>query len=125
MRIGNGDRGGRGLRHAPVRRLRAREALRPGDAEPPITLPATRTRIPCPPRLHRQPAGVRCRAPGCAIVKLKRSGRTIRKESAPTSTGAGGLSMSVPKPVPSLAAEALEPDMMRRLERLGLSGHAD
>jgi len=33
--------------------------------------------------------------------------------------------MSVAKPVPSLAPEALDPDMMRRLERLGLTGHAD
>src|SRR5260370_29165541 len=44
---------------------------------------------------------------------------------APANTPAGGLSMSAAKPVPSLAPEVLDPDMMRRLERLGLTGHAD
>ena len=33
--------------------------------------------------------------------------------------------MSVAKPILPSAPEALDPDMMRRLERLGLTGHAD
>src|ERR1700741_4885063 len=33
--------------------------------------------------------------------------------------------MSVPKPVMQSAPEGLDPDMMRRLERLGLTGHPD
>src|SRR5262245_13642035 len=68
-------------------------------------------------------ANDRVPAIGPTVAKLKYLRRTIHRDQA---TGhAGGVVMSAAEPILPRSSGALDADMLRRLERLGLTGQPD